>query len=337
VVQRGGSGWFRRRARAQGVFALCALWLLAASWQVQAAGTAAGTTISNTATVNYTDSNGNPQTASSNTTTLQVDELLDVTVANNDGGNVQATSPDSEVPTSFTVTNTGNGNEAFSLTADSTLGGDDFDPSLIKIVLDDGDGVYEPGIDVDYVAGGNDPVLAPDTPIVVFVINDIPGGRADGDIGKTELTAAATTGTGAAGTVFAGQGDGGVDAVVGATTAEADDQGGYVISQISASLTKSQSVQDPNGGGSAVPGAIITYTLEFTLSGNGDITDATVTDPIPANTSYVPGSLTLNGGSLSDAADADAGQFTGSQIEVALPSPLSAPSTQTVTFKVEIN
>jgi len=39
---------------------------------------------------------------------------------------------------------------------------------------------------------------------------------------------------------------------------------------------------------------------------------------------------------LTDAVDADAGRFTGSQIEVMLGA-LSAPSTQTVAFQARIN
>jgi uncharacterized repeat protein (TIGR01451 family) len=197
--------------------------------------------------------------------------------------------------------------------------------------------VYEAGIDMDYVAGSNDPVLAPDTSITVFVINNIPGGRGNGQTGSTELSASAVTGTGAAGTVFTGQGDSGVDAVVGSTTAKAADEGAYVIGLLSTSLQKSQSVQDPHGGETAIPGSVITYTLVFALEGSGAITDARVTDPIPASTTFVTGSLALNGTPLSDAEDSDAGHFTGTQIEVGLPTPLSAPATQTIVFKVRID
>ena len=65
-------------------------------------------------------------------------------------------------------------------------------------------------------------MLAADAFINVFVVNDIPAGVVDGNIGRSRLTAEARTGTGAPGTTFAGAGVGGTDAVVGTTGADGD-------------------------------------------------------------------------------------------------------------------
>ena len=63
----------------------------------------------------------------------------------------------------FTISNAGNGSEAFALSTQAALGGDDFDPSVTSLVLDsNGNGAYDAGVDTLYVAGANDPVLAPD-------------------------------------------------------------------------------------------------------------------------------------------------------------------------------
>jgi uncharacterized repeat protein (TIGR01451 family) len=313
---------------------LCALVLCApASW---AAGTTAGTNIQATATATYVDGEGAAQAVESNTVALTVDELLNLALAGNDAGRVRTPSPAESAVLSYTLTNTGNGTEAFALAVDNAVAGDDFDPLLVRIVLDDGDGLHEAGVDPEYVPGSNDPVLAPDASRVIFVVNDIPSGLANGDIGISRLTATALTGSGTPGTTFSGQGDGGVDAVVGANGASATAEGQYEIAQAAASLSLSQSISDPFGGSSAVPGAVITYTATFAVSGSGEITETQVTHPIPAGTTYQPGSLSLDGSALTDADDADAGRFTGTQTEVELGT-LTAPTTRVIQLQVQID
>jgi uncharacterized repeat protein (TIGR01451 family) len=304
---------------------------------VWGAGTLANTLVSNTASVEYTSGAGTPQSVNSNPASFRVDERLDVAVVSNNAAPVAVFSPDADRPLSFTVTNLGNGSEAFRLTIDSVLAGDNFDPTDTRVYLDtNGNGQFEPATDAPYIAGTNDPSLAPDQSVTVFVTHDIPAGRIDGDSGLARLTAVALTGTGAPGSVFAGQGAGGTDALVGSTTASANRQGSYLVAQVGATIAKVQSVVDPNGGSNPIPGATITYTLTLNVSGAGTITATQIVDPIPANTSYVAGSLRLNGAVLTDAVDADAGRFTGSQIEVTFGA-LSAPSTQTVAFQARIN
>lgn len=302
-----------------------------------AAGTTAGTTISNTATATYTDTGGSPQTTTSNQVDLVVDELLDVTVVSTDPGDVTTQPGSTNQVLTFNVTNTGNGSEAFRLTPNSTLGGDQFDPTTTSIVLDtNGNGVYDPGVDTVYTAGVNDPVLAPDASITVFVLSTIPAGTSDGDRGQTTLTAAATTGTGAPGTTFPGQGQGGGNAVVGSTGADGVDDGFYLVQNATIAFTKTQSVIDPFGGTTVVPGSFVTYTLTATVSGSGQLTNVAISDAIPANTTYRTGTLSLQGGGLSDAADADAGEFTGTGVTVRMGT-VPAGQTRTVTFQVRVN
>lgn len=301
-----------------------------------AVGAPANTPISNTATATFNDPDGQPRTVSSNTATLRVDEVLGAVVVSNDASNVGVLSPDDDRPLSFTLTNPGNGSEAFALVPNGSLGGDQYDPTDVRIFLDDGDGIFEPGQDTLYAPGVNDPVLAPDQSIIVFITSDTPAGRATGDTAAALLTATAVTGSGAPGTTFAGQGTGGVDAVVGTTTATGNAQGTYEVVQTLATLTKSQSVSGPFGN-SPVPGAVITYTITMTLSGTGTITGAQIDDPIPANTTYVAESIVLDSTTaLTDAADGDEGRFTGSAIAVTLGS-VTAPASHTVTFQVQIN
>jgi uncharacterized repeat protein (TIGR01451 family) len=224
----------------------------------------------------------------------------------------------------------------------SVIAGDQFDPTPAtpSIYFDtDASGDLSPG-DTPYVVGGNDPVLAADGFVTVLLVNNIPAGVVDTNIGFTRLTADSRTGTGAPGTTFAGQGVGGVDAVVGTTGADSEADSSYVVSGVTLTAAKSQTVVDQFGGSRPVPGARINYSIVMNVSGTGTATNAVFADNIPANTTYVPGTLRLNAALLSDGADADAGDYAATptaRVRVALGSLTTASGPQTVTFSVVIN
>ena len=245
------------RARAFSV--ACATLLFAAP--AFGAGTPVGTVIENTATVSF-DLAGTPTTIQTNTTTVTVAERIDVVVTLQ-SAQVQVQPTDTNRELLFTVTNTGNGSETFSLAIDNALAGDDFDPiAAVPAIYFDTDGSGDlTGADQSYVPGVNDPVLAADASIDVFLVNDIPAGVINGNLGRSELTATSLTGMGPAGTEYAGQGDGGVDAIIGTTTGEAATFGEYVVSDAQVAVLKAQAVLDPFGGTEPIPGATITYTI----------------------------------------------------------------------------
>jgi uncharacterized repeat protein (TIGR01451 family) len=306
---------------------------------VHALGTAAGTSIANVATVDYSIG-GTPTTATSNTSTVAVAEIVNVAIALQSPAVSVAAGAGNEALL-FLVTNTGNSAETFSLAGDSVLVGDDFDPvpAAPFIYFDsDGSGDLSPA-DVPYVAGNNDPVLAADASVAVILVNDIPSGLPDGERGRSELGATANTGTGAPGTVFAGQGTGGVDAVVGTSGGQAAVFGEYLIGDIQISAVKSQTVLDPFGGNRPVPGAAITYQIVVTATGTGTALGAALSDAIPANTRYVAGSLSLNGSPLTDAVDGDVGSFTAApaSVGVSLGDLTSVAGPQTIVFRVTID
>ena len=313
--------------------------LLLTPASAQAAGTVAGTDIVNVAQASFDGPSGGPTvTIDSNIVTIKVDELLDVTVVSSDPGDV-ATSPGlTGQATTYQVTNTGNGSEAFTLSADTAKPGDEFDTTFEQIILDtNGNGVYDPGVDTIYSPGTNDPVLAPDESITVFILSTIPVSAGDADRAEIELSAVARTGSGTPGDIFAGQGDGGGDAVVGSTGASDEDSGFFVIQAAEVTLLKSATVIDPFGGTEAVPGAVIRYQLVATTTGTGNLTNLAITDDIPADTTYKAGSITLEGAALTDApGDADAGAFDGNAIAVALGT-VPGGQTRTITFQVTID
>ncbi len=301
-----------------------------------AAGTQAGTQIENVATASYTPPGGSdPITVDSNKVVLKVDELLDVKVTWEDPSRVVVGSPSANQKLKFKVTNTGNGPEKFTIATNAAVTGDQFDPTVTQVYLDsNGNGGYDEGVDQIYT--GNEPVIQPDGSIILFVSSSIPAGRADQDLGHVALTATAQTGSGTPATVFAGQGQGGGDAVVGFSTAAASVQGTYIVASAMVTLQKSAVVLDSWGGATRVPGSVITYTIVATVGGSGSVGSLSINDAIPAGSTYQPGSIALGGTALTDAANDDAGQFSGNAISVNLGN-VSAPSTQTVTFKVKIS
>jgi uncharacterized repeat protein (TIGR01451 family) len=321
------------------VFALLATLILAAMAApcALAIGTAAGTQINNQAAVAYVDPSGVTQTDLSNTVTLRVDEVLDVTVTRNDANDIPVLAAATSQPLSFHVTNNGNGPETFRLNTNIALVNDQFDPLAARIAFDtNNNGVYDPTVDQLYVAGQNDPNLLADQTITVFILGDIPAALSNGDRSFAALTATATTGNGPAGTIFANLGSGGGDAIVGSTTARANDQAAYVAQLVNIQFVKTQTIIDPSGSSTPIPGAIITYTLTARVTGTGQLSASAINDPVPAQTTYLAGTLALNGTPLSDAADTDAGQASNAAIFVALGT-LVAPATQTVTFQVKLN
>ncbi|MGI9236429.1 MAG: hypothetical protein ACR2QZ_03490 [Woeseiaceae bacterium] len=323
--------WTRR------AFFLCLCCVL--SSPAGAVGTAVGTVIDNTAVVDF-DLAGTPLTLNSNTTSIAVAERINVTVTLQSPQTLVAPSETGRALL-FLVTNTGNGSETFQLSIDNLIAGDDFDPiaAVPAIYFDtDGSGDFSAG-DQPYTPGTNDPDLLADESVSVFLVNDIPAGVLNSQIGRSELTATSATGTGAPGTVFAGQGDGGANAVIGSTTGEAVDTGEYLVSDVLVDIVKAQLVTDQFGGSDAIPGATLTYTITVNVTSAGTATGSVVRDAIPTFTTYTPGSITLNGTAVSDAIDADAGEFDAGtpSVVVRLGDLTSVSGPQVIVFQVVID
>ncbi|MGB5472417.1 MAG: hypothetical protein WBQ78_02940 [Gammaproteobacteria bacterium] len=305
-----------------------------------AIGVSAGTDISNTATTDYMIA-GAAASAASNTVTLRVDEKIDVNVTWQDAGNIGVSTPDTGQVLAYLLTNTGNGSDRYSLAVQNNPGGDQFDPVFADIYLDTNDnGIFDPGVDVLYVSGSNDPVLAADASQVIFVRNNIPGSLNTGDLGNSRLVATSGTGGGLPGTAFANAGDNNTVAVIGTTGGTADDTGVYEVSNVAVALLKSAVITDPQGGNQPVPGATITYSIDVTIAGPGVASGVMISDPLPVDTTYSSGTLTLNTVSLTDGVDADAGDFNGTApntVAVNLGDLTPASPVQTIMFEVTIN
>ena len=318
------------------LLAACGLWSPVGA---HAVGTAAGTEIRNQAEVTF-DLNGSTLTRDSNATTLRVLELIDVNLLTETAERVVNAGAQRQ-PLLFRLTNTGNGTESFALRFDNALAGDDFDPVAPAVALyfdSDASGTLT-AADTPYVPGANDPTLAADQSIDLLLVEDIPSGVLDGQRGLAGLRAAAGTASGSPGTFLTSGGDGGVDALLGASGASAAALGRYLVGSVLLTLTKSAAVQDGSGGSEPLPGATILYTVRVSAAGSGTATAAAFQDAIPAHTSYVGASLKLNGAPLSDAADADAGEYVAATpaVVVALGDVDSSDGVLEVQFAVRIN
>jgi len=308
-----------------------------------AAGTPAGTMIVNQASVSY-QSNGSTFLRDSNPASIRVDEKLDLILTWEDAASIRVEPGDRQAMLTFRLTNLGNDGEAFTLSVTNTLTGDQFDPLRPNILLDsNGSGVFDVG-DRPYDSN-NPPWLVADANLAIFVFIDIPVALAGGDLGLLQLNATALTGSGVPGTVFPSLIREGIGAVVGASGGRSSAEGRAQAGHLPARLVKSATVSDPRGGSEPMPGALITYAITVSVEGSTPAKAMVVTDPVPENTTYVPGTLRLSTATgsqtLSDAVDGDRGQIIetppGSGHGV-IEFPLGDldPGTTTVTFQVTI-
>jgi len=300
-----------------------------------AVGAPAGTVVTNTADVQYSVS-GTPltQTASANFTVAQ---LVNVTVTWQNSGDVSVTAGAANQTLLFRVTNTGNGTDTFKL-ADSlvTPGGTSFVPAGCNVYFDTANTGVFTASDVLYTPGSNDPSLAQDTGVNMLIVCNVPNGAVDTSLGEMQLAATSKTANGAFGTVSVGGGVGGVDAIVGATGGLANSTGIYQVHQIALAYAKSATVSAPGGGSQPVPGATITYTLTVAPSGSATAGNVVVTDPVPVNTTFVNGSLLLNGVAVG-AGTGDYNVTTPGAVTVKLGSVAGSASAQIIKFQVTIN
>ncbi|TKR34120.1 DUF11 domain-containing protein [Luteimonas gilva] len=109
-----------------------------------------------------------------------------------------------------------------------------------------------------------------------------------------------------------------------------------------------KTVSDVNGG-TVQPGDVLEYTIGLSNTGNDGATQMVLTDPIPANTTYVPNSLVIasgaNAGNKTDGTGDDQANFTSNQAVFRLGTGANATvggtvdpgETTTARFRVTVN
>lgn len=285
--------------------------------------TAAGTTVTNTFTLDYQVGGvDQPQIDSDNPTDrteFTVDRLINLTVDSDGDNTVAPGAVDQELI--FSVLNTGNDTQGYALSiVEETTAPDTFDTdvpasstAVIRYVIDDGDGVYEPTGDdatlVDYVAG-TPPQLDADQLLWVVITQDIPVGTADSSqadisliadslVAGTTTPAAADTGgntlTGAAENVLA---DGTSTSNENANEGDDSATGSYLVASADLEAEKNVTIFSEDGsncstipgsptGGYGIPNACVEYVISVTNTGTATATNINVNDVLPAELEFV--------------------------------------------------
>lgn len=343
---------------AAGVFALAVL----GANPAYAAGTTAGSTITNTVSVAF-QVGGIAQTGTTASDTLTVDRKVNLTVAEVGTTTTTVSPGQSSAVTTFTVTNTSNAVLDFALTAVQQVGGagahsntDTFDVTNVKIYRDaNANGTYDSATDtlVTYLDE-----LGADATATVFVVADVPLALATSSVAAVTLTATGreggvastqgaalvqttTANTAGMDTVFA-DAAGATDAARDAAFSAKDD---YTIFAAALSATKtSRIVSDPVNGTTLpkmIPGATIEYCIAVSnAAGSATATTVAVNDPLPANLTYDTGfGVKTNGTVLAGVCQADgagSGTFASNTASGTLAS-VAAGETKTVLFRATID
>lgn len=304
------------------------------------AATLVGTQVDNDFTTHYF-SGAVEMEDTSETDSFVVQELTDVSVAYLGDQPQPVSSPSQQTLLAYEVSHLGNGDEQY-LFEFENLADDAFDALTPVIYIDDGDEIFDPNVDVVYDAN-TPPAFTAEQIRYVFVTVAIPSGQSVGDIANTRLTATAVSlgdQAGQPGALVAGGGDGGTDLVAGAN-------GGVGVSELALEVTNTAALllsksladtQDPNGGNRPLPGAVLTYEIEVTYTGEGELTNVVINDVIPNNTDFVVGSLKLDNIAQSDAEDTDAGHFDefNNLVVFALGDVVAPSANQVISFQVTI-
>lgn len=318
--------------------------------QAMALGTASGTNINNSATVDYQVGGVDQAAITSNTASFVVDNKVDITVASVSNATVVPGSNDQVLVLS--VSNTGNTTQGYSVAV--TGGTDDFDMTNVRIYLDvNGDGALDGG-DTLYSLGTNISDIAADGSIQVLIVADTPLTTSDGEAAvynliATTLDAGTTTVTA---NDSASADDPNVVQVVWADGAGSDDaatdgkhsaDGTYTVTSAALTVSKTSAVEsDPINGTTnpkAIPGATVRYTITVQNTGSSDATSVVLVDATPVNTTYVPGSITVDGANKTDINgddEADYGATNPGAVTVTIAT-LASGSTATITFDATID
>ena len=336
--------------------------------------TPAGTSVNNQASVSY-EVGGTPTTVSSNVASFVVDKKVNLAVAEVGGAPTQTAIGATDQVTTFTVTNLTNSVQDFRLEADQQLvsipllGIDNFNMNGLKAYVDsNGNGTYDAGVDVaTYIDE-----LAPDATVTVFLVGNVPN-TPGAETAIVSLNAIVATGgsSGALGADLVASSILVADSPSTVETVFADDGGladaarngqnrafdAYHISTAVVTLAKSATViSDPVNfllNPHPIPGAVVEYCMRINNAGPGSAANVVVSDSIPANSTFVPGSIAVGTAGIlgacillgtseddnntgADETDLYGGSFDGTTVRATLPA-VAASTAMSVSFRVTVN
>ena len=328
-----------------------------------AAGTTAGTTITNTATVDF-QVGGVSQVQQSTSNNFVVDRKINLLVEEVGTVTTNVVPGQANAVTTFQLTNSSNEVLDFALTATQIAGGtaahggtDTFNANNVRIYRDNTVtgtvGSWDAGDTlVTYIDE-----LVTDTAIRLFVVADIPTGLANNAVAGVTLRATAregatpgtqggaiteTTGANTAGkdTVFAD-----IAGVAGdiARDASHSDDDDYTVQTATLAVTKtSRVISDPFNNTSnpkLIPGAVVEYCIAVANTGSADATSVLINDPVPGQLTFNAGTILLNGtvtGGTCNADGAAGGSYAAPNVSGTIAT-VAAGATRTLVFRATVN
>lgn len=278
----------------------------------------ANTNIGNQASASYIDNGGTTQNVTSNTVVTIVQQVAGVTIS---AGVSRTVSPGGQITFTHTITNTGNGTDAFDLTAIGQAG--DFVYTNISIF---------PDADLDGIADNFTPITVT-PPLTAFtnntfgivIVADVPASATDGQSTDILVTASSDFDDTNGNSPIAS------DNATNTTTVEED-----AVVNISKSASATQ----------ADVGDTITFTFNISNNGNSNAANITIRDAISSDVTYVAGTG-LWSGSVTPLTDAAGGDPVGITYEfktggaqdsvIATISNLNSGAAATLEFDVTID
>ncbi len=215
--------------------------------------TPAGTVIGNQATATYQDATGTARTSASNLVQTTVSQVKSFTLTAN---GAKTAAPGQTVYYPHTITNTGNGTDAYALNAPTTGGGFTH-TGLVYYVDANADGI-------------------PDNFSPITTTGNLPAGTQFNFVVGGVVPAATTAGT--TGTIIVGATDTGANTLTNTDTT--------TVANSAISVTKAMSVT----AGPSPSTAPITVTLTYKNTGTQAATNVALTDALPTGMTYVAGS-----------------------------------------------
>src|SRR6266516_270908 len=290
----------RGRPAAGWAAALLAVLGLLAAPTLNAQGTPAGTQVRNWAMLAF-DAGGQSYSVASDSVDLLVGQVAGV---NLQPPRVSIGAAGAAVVFAHTLTNLGNGPDSFTVTAVSVRGWP------VTLYRDwDGDGLLGPN---DSLLTGPVP-LAPGSAASLLARVASPAAASPGVIDTITVTATSRFSP--------------------AVSSSVQDRLDVSSAPVAVSLTK---LVDR---ATAAEADVLTYTLDYAVSGSAVASAVQLADSIPAGTSYVPGTMRWNGAPLTDAGGDDAGFIApaGNGVVVVDFGTLAPGAAGSVTFQVQVN
>ena len=346
-----------------GIIGLAAFSSVAAT-PALAAGTTAGTTITNTATVDF-QVGGVSQVQQSASNNFTVDRKINLLVEEVGTVTTNVVPGQANAVTTFQLTNSSNETLDFALVASQIVGGsaahggtDTFNVNNIRIYRDNTAtgtiGSWDAG---DTLVTGYIDELVVDTAIRLFVVADIPTALANNAVAGVTLRATAREGglagtQGAAITETTGANTAGKDTVFAdiagvagdvARDASHSDDDDYTVQTATLGVSKiSRVISDPFNNTTnpkLIPGAVVEYCIAVANTGSADATTVLINDPVPGQLTFNAGTILLNGtvtGGVCNADGAAGGAYAAPNVSGTIAT-VAAGATRTLVFRATVN